>query len=243
MKGLQLSVDWYRITVDDAISTLGGGGIQSVLDLCYNTIRNAASVYCRAINRDPVTGQIAAPTYVMTTNANIGGIATRGVDLAGHYNFTAGRHPVDARFQLDVRERADVHADPGPADAEEPLRGHVGRHVRPARAALEGHDARQHEAGTAAAVGPRPLHGARDGGLVCAGRQPARAGIADQSEDQVLYLLDLTAGYEFSRTVNLTGGVRNVLDKDPPILGSAQLPANNTIPATYDPLGRQCSWP
>jgi hypothetical protein len=27
--------------------------------------------------------------------------------------------------------------------------------------------------------------------------------------------------------------------KDPPILGSAQLPANNTIPATYDTLGRQ----
>jgi outer membrane receptor protein involved in Fe transport len=32
--------------------------------------------------------------------------------------------------------------------------------------------------------------------------------------------------------------MRNVLDKDPPVLGSSQLPSNNTIAATYDPLGR-----
>jgi outer membrane receptor protein involved in Fe transport len=50
--------------------------------------------------------------------------------------------------------------------------------------------------------------------------------------------LDLTAGWEFTKNVNLTTGVRNVLDKDPPVLGSSQLPANNTIAATYDPLGR-----
>jgi outer membrane receptor protein involved in Fe transport len=38
--------------------------------------------------------------------------------------------------------------------------------------------------------------------------------------------------------VSLTAGVRNVLDKDPPVLGSSQLPSNNTISATYDVLGR-----
>jgi outer membrane receptor protein involved in Fe transport len=50
--------------------------------------------------------------------------------------------------------------------------------------------------------------------------------------------LDLTAGYEFSKTFSVTAGMRNVLDKDPPVLGSSQLPSNNTIAATYDPLGR-----
>jgi outer membrane receptor protein involved in Fe transport len=50
--------------------------------------------------------------------------------------------------------------------------------------------------------------------------------------------LDLTASYDFTKAINLTAGVRNVLDKDPPILGSSQLPSNNTIAATYDPMGR-----
>jgi outer membrane receptor protein involved in Fe transport len=50
--------------------------------------------------------------------------------------------------------------------------------------------------------------------------------------------LDLTAGYDFTKSVSLTAGIRNVLDKDPPVLGSSRLPANNTIAATYDPLGR-----
>jgi hypothetical protein len=76
----------------------------SVLNLCYNTIQNANSVYCKAINRDPVTGQIAAPTYVMTTAANIGGIKTEGYDLAGHYGFRTrrGLMGADTRWNIDT---------------------------------------------------------------------------------------------------------------------------------------------
>ena len=50
--------------------------------------------------------------------------------------------------------------------------------------------------------------------------------------------LDLTATWDLNKAVQLTAGLRNALDKDPPILGSTQLPADNTIPATYDVQGR-----
>src|SRR5690606_18007800 len=80
IKGLALAIDYFDIELEDAIAPLGGGGLQNVLDLCYSTLQDANSVYCQAINRDS-TGQIAAPKYVYTTNANIGGIKTSGIDI------------------------------------------------------------------------------------------------------------------------------------------------------------------
>ncbi|MCS0633509.1 TonB-dependent receptor [Telluria mixta] len=239
VKGLQLSVDWYRITVDDAISTLGGGGIQSVLDLCYNTIRNAASVYCRAINRDPITGQIAAPTYVMTTNANIGGIATRGVDLAGHYNFTRD----GIQWTLDSNWTYVNALTFTPIQDLPTLKNRcVGTW-----GATCGQPVPRWKGTTRISMKRGPLllsARARYTGPVTvdsyalAANPPALESLTNPKIKSYTWL-DLTAGWEFSRMVNLTGGVRNVLDKDPPILGSSQLPSNNTIPATYDTLGRQ----
>jgi iron complex outermembrane recepter protein len=239
VKGLQLSVDWYRITVDDAISTLGGGGIQSVLDLCYNTIRNASSVYCRAINRDPITGQIAAPTYVMTTNANIGGIATRGVDLAGHYNFTRDgiQWTLDSNWTyVNALTFTPIQDLPGLTNrCVGTWGGTCGQPVPRWKGTTR----------VSMKRGPLLLSArARYTGPVTvdsyalAANPPALESLTNPKIKSYTWL-DLTAGWEFSRMVNLTGGVRNLLDKDPPILGSSQLPANNTIPATYDTLGRQ----
>jgi outer membrane receptor protein involved in Fe transport len=239
VKGLQLSVDWYRITVDDAISTLGGGGIQSVLDLCYNTIRNASSVYCRAINRDPITGQIAAPTYVMTTNANIGGIATRGVDLAGHYNFT--RDGIQWTLDSNWTYVNELTFTP-----IQDLPGLKNRCVGTWGATC-GQPVPRWKGTTRISMKRGPLllsARARYTGPVTvdsyalAANPPALESLTNPKIKSYTWL-DLTAGWEFNRMVNLTGGVRNVLDKDPPILGSSQLPSNNTIPATYDTLGRQ----
>jgi outer membrane receptor protein involved in Fe transport len=239
VKGLQLSVDWYRITVDDAISTLGGGGIQSVLDLCYNTIRNASSVYCRAINRDPITGQIAAPTYVMTTNANIGGIATRGVDLAAHYNFTRDgiQWTLDSNWTY-VNELTFTPIQDLPGLKNRCVGTWGGTCGQPVP---------RWKGTTRVSMKSGPLllsARARYTGPVTvdsyalAANPPALESLTNPKIKSYTWL-DLTAGWEFNRMVNLTGGVRNLLDKDPPILGSSQLPANNTIPATYDTLGRQ----
>ncbi|WP_323144754.1 TonB-dependent receptor domain-containing protein [Massilia phyllosphaerae] len=248
VRGLQMSADFYRITVNDAISTLGGGGVQSVLNLCYNTIQNAASVYCRAINRDPITGQIAAPTYVTTTAANIGGILTRGVDLAAHYGFRtsqgwAGRgYGSDMQWNLDTNWTFTDELTFTPIQELPDLKNRcvgtwgatcgqpVPRWKGTARVSMK--------------TGPLLLSArARyTGGVTVdtyalAANPPALDSLTNPKIKGYTYL-DLTAGYEFNRTVNLLGGVRNVLDKDPPILGSSQLPSNNTVPATYDTLGR-----
>jgi outer membrane receptor protein involved in Fe transport len=247
VKGLNLSLDYYKITLDDAISTLGGGGIQSVLDLCYNTIQNANSVYCKAINRDPITGQIAAPTYVMTTAANIGGISTKGYDLAGHYGFRTDWGLLgDSRWNFDtnwtyVKELTFTPIQDLPniknqcvgswgATCGQPvphwkgtarLSMNTGKLLLSARARYTG--------GVTVDTYVVPQ---RQGGT-----PPALNSLTNPTIKAYTYL-DLTAGYEFSKSISVTAGVRNVFDKDPPVLGSSQLPANNTIAASYDPLGR-----
>ncbi|QGZ38194.1 TonB-dependent receptor-like protein [Pseudoduganella flava] len=248
VRGLQLSVDWYRITLDNAISTLGGGGIQSVLDLCYYTIQSVDSVYCKAIHRDPVTGQIAAPDYVMTTAANIGGIRTQGLDLALHYGFATGwgLFANGARWNLDTNwtyvdeltftpiqdipdvKNACVGSWGGTCGQPVPkwkgtvrLTMNSGKLMLSARARYSG------SVTTDAYVIPQRR------GLT----PPAYDSLTNPRIKAYTYL-DLTAGWDFSKAVSVTAGVRNVTDKDPPVLGSTQLPANNSISASYDPLGR-----
>jgi outer membrane receptor protein involved in Fe transport len=47
---------------------------------------------------------------------------------------------------------------------------------------------------------------------------------------------DLSVDYNFGETVDLYGGINNIFDKDPPIVGAGQGYAN-TWPATYDYAG------
>ncbi len=248
VRGLQLSLDYYRITLDNAISTLGGGGIQSVLDLCYNTIQNIDSVYCRAINRDPVTGQIAAPSYVMTTAANIGGIKTSGVDLAAHYGFPTawGLFGSGTRWNVDtnwtyvdeltftpIQEIADVKNEcvgswGGTCGQPVPRWKGTARVTLNSGKVMLSARARYSSSVTTDAY-LIPLRK----GLT----PPAYESLTNPKIGGYTYL-DLTAGYDFTKSVNLTAGIRNVTDKDPPVLGSTQLPSNNSISPSYDPLGR-----
>lgn len=246
--GLQLSVDYYKITLDDAISTLGGGGIQSVLNLCYNTIQNANSVYCKAINRDPLTGQIAAPTYVMTTAANIGGIKTQGYDLSGHYGFRTGwgLMGADTRWNIDsnwtyVKELTFTPIQDLPNITNQCV-GSFGQTCgQPVpkwkgTARLTMNSGKLMLSARARFIGKVTV----DNYVLPLGQgntPPALETLTNPKIKAYTYL-DLTAGYDFTKMVSLTAGIRNVLDKDPPVLGSSQLPANNTIAATYDPLGR-----
>ncbi len=243
IKGLQLSVDYYKITLDDAISTLGGGGIQSVLNLCYNTIQSAASVYCKAINRDPITGQIAAPTYVMTTAANIGGIATSGVDLAGHYGLRTDWGMAGAtRWNVDTNWTYVDELTFTPIQDLPALKNHCagtwgGTCGQPVphwkgTARLSMKSGKLLISARARYTGPVTVDS-----YALATNAPALDSLTNPKIKAYTYL-DLTAGYDVTNAISLTGGVRNLLDKDPPILGSSQLPGSNTIPATYDTSGR-----
>ncbi|MFT4077068.1 MAG: TonB-dependent receptor [Asticcacaulis sp.] len=246
VRGLQLSVDYYRITLDDAISTLGGGSLQNVLNLCYNTIQDADSVYCKAIHRDS-TGQIAGPDYVTTTNANIGGILTSGVDIEGHYGFGTswgliGSSRWDLSTNLNYVHEYTVTPIQELPDIKNRCVGSFGSTCGQPIPHWKG------SARVTWRTGPLTLSAsARYIGKVTVdtyvlpatsgGTPPALNTLTNPVIDPQTYI-DLTAAWDISAKLQLSVGARNIFDKDPPILGSSQLSSDNTIPATYDVQGR-----
>ncbi len=245
--GLALSVDYYRISLSNAIAPLGGGGLQNVLNLCYDTLQNASSVYCQAVHRDPTTGQIVGPNYVTTTNANIGGILTSGFDIEGHYGFATDWGLMgSSRWDLSedwtyVHEftLTPVQALPNIKDyCVGAFGGTCGQPIPQWK-------------GTSRVTwktGPLTLSlRARYIGKVTVdsylvplrqGATPPALGTLTNPIIGAQTYIDLTASYDLTSKVVLTAGVRNLFDKNPPILGSSQLPADNTIPSTYDVEGR-----
>lgn len=245
--GFGVSLDYYRITLADAIAPLGGGGLQNVLNLCYNTLQDANSVYCQAIHRDPTTGQIVGPNYVTTTNANIGGIKTSGFDIEGHYGFGTEWGLMGAS-RWDVSEDwtythdytlTPIQALPNIKDyCVGAFGGTCGQPIPNWKGTTR----------VTWKTGPLLLSlRARYIGKVTVdsylvplrqGTTPPALNTLTNPVIKAQTYLDLTASYDLTSKIVITGGVRNLFDKNPPILGSSQLPGDNTIPATYDVEGR-----
>lgn len=247
LRGFALSLDYFDIELEDAIANLGGGGLQNVLNLCYYTIQSADSLYCRAIHRDTSTGEITAPNYVTTTRANIGGIETSGVDIEARYGFRTEWGPLgESRWDIGtnwtwtekftltpVQELPDivnecVGAYGGTCGQPTPrwkgstrVTWKTGPLTLSARARYIGK-----------ATVDAYLIPLRQGGT-----PPSLDGITHPVIDAQTYV-DLSGTWDFGSRVTLSGGIRNLLDENPPILGTYQQSSHNTIPATYDVQGR-----
>lgn len=74
-RNFKISVDYYEISLDGAISTMGG---QTIVDRC----QSGATEFCSLIDRDPTTNQI---TIVRNINLNVSNITTRGIDFEVSY--------------------------------------------------------------------------------------------------------------------------------------------------------------
>ncbi|WP_149193306.1 TonB-dependent receptor domain-containing protein [Luteimonas suaedae] len=78
--GLDLSLDWWQVAIDDTISTLGA---QSVLDQCY---RAGNDDLCRLVSRDEF-GQVASVSNIRT---NLGTVEVEGYDMSASYRLPEG---------------------------------------------------------------------------------------------------------------------------------------------------------
>ncbi|HEY7884518.1 MAG TPA: TonB-dependent receptor [Cellvibrionaceae bacterium] len=246
--GLALSIDYFNIKLDDAIAPLGGGGLQNVLDLCYNTLQDPDSVFCGAVNRDPNTGEITGPRYVYTTNANIGGIETSGVDLQANYSFDtdwglfAGGSTWNVSTSWTYTDEFVVTPVQDLPNLKNDCLGAWGGTC--------GQPVPEWKSSTrlTAITGPMTLSlRARYMSDLITDRIaiPQSRGDEAPSADSFTkptigsyVYFDLTGQYAFSEDTEVTLGVRNIMDKEAPIVGSLEQGGRNTIPATYDMQGR-----
>lgn len=110
VEGLSISVDYFTILVEDAISA--GIPAQTTLDQCLATGNPA---FCSLITRDP-DGSLAsgeAGVGFQQTNVNIAELETTGVDLQILYAFEFGNHGFNIDYASTILDQADTVPYPG----------------------------------------------------------------------------------------------------------------------------------
>ena len=231
---IDIKLDYYQIEIEDAIDVLGGG-VQNVLDICFNQVRDAGSPFCQAVARRG-DGNVG---LVSVLNENIAKIETSGIDFEIDYatelaggiggNDSTLTVAVDGSFLLDydetpVAELPDVNN----------CAGNFGNTCLAPRNELVVNTR------VTWATGPwgfsglvRYLSSANDDTIDNGGAIASDLVVPEISSE--IYL-DLSASYEFSDDLSINFGVKNVLDTEPTRLGDQQ-EQGNTFPSTYDLLG------
>jgi outer membrane receptor protein involved in Fe transport len=228
---LQVSLDWYRIEIEDAIVTVF---FDEFIDRCFDRTHNPsfepANRWCGMFSRNPADGDIVDAFEILR---NSEGFETAGVDLQLDWRIDLGPGELGLNWLVSYLDSFEQLEAPGipPRD----LAGTAGRSesfigrslpewkwsfgVSYAWQALT-LDARW-----------RYIDGMQD---------------ADRTLDPVFRIphydyIDVGASYDFSYSLldglRLRVGIENATDEDPPIFPSyAQ---SNTDPSQYDVLGRR----
>ena len=232
---LNMTLDYYNIVVADAIGTFGGG-LNNVLNLCYNVIKDPNSPYCQAINRDPA-GMLSGDSFVVSVlNANIAELTAKGFDFQLDYS-----HPLNFSMMGEGRSRLTFFF--------------LGNHTTEANftAVQDLPEEITECAGKFGNLCGEPTPAWKwtsrltfiDGPLTLSGRWRHMSAVKDDDPDTDYVVerlgarnyFDLTTAWDIGDHLRLTAGVNNIFNKKPPIAGDNQEQAN-TWPNTYDVLGR-----
>ncbi|OZA21101.1 MAG: hypothetical protein B7X90_03375 [Novosphingobium sp. 17-62-19] len=232
VRGLTLQVDYFDISIDKSIAT-AGGGVNNILNLCYNVIKNANSAICGLISRDS-QGIISGPPFVVSANnANLASLETRGVDFQLDYATRVGF----GMFGEESRLAFNLLATYTDKYTFTPLVDLPEDNVQCAgKFGLNCGD-------------PIPKFKANsrlswiDGPLTTSVRWRHVGATDDDTGGRVVNrigaynVFDLSLSAEVSEGATINVGVNNLFDKAPPIIGSNAQQAN-TYPSTFDVLGR-----
>jgi len=237
------TADWFSIDVTGAIAQLSGG-IAGVLNTCYYTLQNASSTYCQAIQRDPGTGQI---TNVNVGLANTGALKTEGVDFEAHYSHDLAHGILSHSSRIQVSSNWTRVTE---------------YNITPIK---EQPNVRNECAGTYGPTCGEPIPRLKGITRVTWTEGPVDLSLRYRFIDHVTidkYLLaqrsggtvppldtltnpvlpranyfDLSFDWNITDSAQVSGGVNNISNWGPPIVGSSA-GYGNTWPATYDPYGR-----
>lgn len=223
LDGLQASIDYYSIEIEDAIDAIDADVfVERCFDRRYNPDFQNDNFYCAFFERLPGTNTITNALEVAT---NIAAFEVEGVDLQFDYAVDAGPGQLRAKWvatYLNAFKDATVQGE---------------QMTENAGTASSGFDALPEWKWTTS-IGYSV--GGFDGDLHWRHiDEMSDFSFRDFKLDAVEYL-DLTLGYAFSGAMEglqLRAGVTNLTDEDPIVYPSNQ--QSNTDPATYDILGRR----
>ncbi|GHF16057.1 TonB-dependent receptor [Kordiimonas sediminis] len=226
--GLEVTVDYYDIKLEDAITTLTSS---TVLDLCLFS-RDLNDRFCQAAQRDSLGDiqQIFAP------NDNIANQRRKGIDWMVNYSFELGEGQLTVTNSGNYMITNEFQSTPitPVTDCNGIFGGQctgLGDFTAP--------EWRMNQT-FSYAIGDWYLRASgrligkiKNDTLV----QDPTALVA-QEEIKVNAYVDLSFTYQLNDHVQLTGGAQNITNNKPPRIGYFQNVAANTDPSLYDVIGR-----
>jgi iron complex outermembrane receptor protein len=236
---LAVTIDYFEIELEDAIAQLGGGP-QNALNLCYLTVRDVDSDFCRAVHRNPATGAITVPYSLDVLQANIGGLKTSGIDMQARYAFDLGGGRLGISTAWTYTDEFTVT----PMQAVPENRNQcVGAYGSTCGEPIPQYKGVTRFSWNTGPFGVSLRHRFIDSVTTDRYLLPQRNGLAppalatftNPKLDAQNYL-DLSFTYDIGERAEVFAGVNNVLETDPPII-VGQGGYGNTFPATYDYAG------
>ena len=235
VKGLSVTVDYFNISIDKAIGTIGA---PNILQGCFFNLNDD---YCKLVVRN----NAGAIQYISDVNQNIGQRTTGGIDLAVRYALPT---PVGRfAFGFDGNWLAFLDNTLKLATGNQTIHG-VGNYDLGALPALKANVGADWSTDriVAGVVGryignfkecSNPGDPTTAAGGLCALTNTTTNSFVRQVGHYVQ--VDLHGGYTLPSTLGKTSffaGISNVFDQRPPYIYSAALA--NSDPSTYDYLGR-----
>ncbi|WP_158608466.1 TonB-dependent receptor domain-containing protein [Stagnimonas aquatica] len=241
VKGLSFSVDYFNIKVDGYIS---GYGADTILASCYNS-----GALCDLINRDPTAGitqgtlWLSNNGYVVDTTTNTGTLLAAGIDFKGDYRIKAtdlGLGPVGT-FVVDYVGTLNTQQKVSPIPGDESLAYNCVGKYGP-------------QCGAPVSQWRHKLRGSwqmpwYDSAVSLAWRyigevEADGSGLNNLRDDKLSgqSYFDLFGSIRLAKKYTVRAGIQNVLDNEPPLVGSGAttsvVGSGNTYPQVYDSMGR-----
>ncbi|GAB4138187.1 MAG: TonB-dependent receptor [Sphingomonadales bacterium] len=243
--GLRMTVDYYRITLRDAIGFLGGGA-QGNIDGCFNS-GDLTSAFCQNSPRN-VFGQLGAITV---PSANLAAAKTEGVDFEIHYSFqintlglgedgatlgvtARGTHLMALKFQSEAGagflDCAGIYVcfnNPFSFSGSSPKWKGTTRFSYASGPLQVFFDWRYIHSMKSSDFSDFPdlEVGANTGQVI------------DNQKIAASHYFDIAGTYQIRPGVQVYAGVENIFDNKPPLIGDLFGVSNNTDPATFDVIG------
>lgn len=250
--GFSLAVDYYDISIDDAIGTVPAN---TSLSQCLNT---GSATFCDNVVRDQDGSLFASPVPpagspfqfagVQATNANIANISTRGIDVNARYSFDVSNYGSLA-FDYVGTYVVDYTFTPVPGVTDElqceglyrsPCEGGPLPEYRHRLLTTWQTPWDVDALITWRHIGSTQFEEAAVGGSASAGGAFLTTGnILDDFLDAANYV-DLALRWQVKDNFSMRAGVNNILGRDPELSTEAGTAPGNgdTFPQFYDPAGR-----